>query len=746
MFRKFEGDGRSQRRQRKNHQQKNGKEDFSSQHSSTPSSKRQKLSGGSGNAPKRNARKPPSEEALMLSDQLKKLSREKKLEEALAVFWDSSNNKIRDGHHACIMVDMAARCGNIAEGEKLLEKVTKGGTHISVETKTALLKGICHSGDIGKAHELFSSMCLSKAKSNYPNVRTLNTLLRGCLWSAATTSKKDTVVGGVVTADFAWEKFKGLIAVDVANTTTNAAFDVSSFEYYITLLCQALRVDDAASVISEMKSAFGVSEEQKGTVSSDDQSLTEGLAMAYCALARAYTILNKKVEAIDACTTSLNFAKASKDALKSGGSFSRKRGWKEIEKKEDDRRAESNVIYRNHRLSEIETEAKTLKSIWQDVDIAGADGKALSRGLARRLITRLIFLSGGGTTDMQGKADESSGEKDGPKKDLSKDVQRDLLNALYFSYGLAATAAALGISMDEKLQILKKKDCNRLLGTVGLQGGILKSDGSLDLHRIFSAGVGSSKPQKKRKNKSRRVEIELGAGFGDWIVRKAIQDPSTDFLAVELRADRVAQIFSRTAVLSSVKPVDNLCVVGADSGNLLSNHISDESIDTIYVNHPEPPTQTFGAQNANLISIMEGGQEPAHMLSSNVIIAGAKALKRKPKSRFIIVTDNYWYGRLICATIEKVVRQNPGLLCALDLTNLDNNQSFTKVETGDEGSPTSVLMFEGKPNESIGYPSGSSEEGESYFDRLWRAGAGRHAETHARYIVVMSPCNCGKGP
>eukprot|EP00536_Pseudo-nitzschia_multiseries_P008820 jgi/Psemu1/257595/estExt_Genewise1Plus.C_2310067 len=687
----------------------------------------------------RKVRKPPSEEALRLSDQLKKLSREKKLDEALTVFWDSSNNKIRDGHHACIMVDMAARCGNIAEGEKLLEKVTKEGTHISVETKTALLKGICHSGDIGKAHELFLSMCLSKAKTNYPNVRTLNTLLRGCLWSAATTCKEDTVIGGIVTAETAWEKFKKLSIDDEANATTNLTFDVSSFEYYITLLCQALRVNDASAVISEMKAAFGVSEENDGILSSDDQSLTEGLAMAYCALARAYTILNKKEEAIDACKTSLNFAKASKDALKSGGSFSRKRGWKEIEKREDDRRAESNVIYRNHRLSEIETEAKTLVNIWQDVDISGVDGKILSRGLARRLITRLIFLSGGGTTDMHNNTGEGTQQKDGAK------VQRDLLNSLYFSYGLAATAVSLRISVDEKLGILKKKDCNRLLGGVGLQGGILKSDGSLDLHRIFSAGVGSSKPQKKRKKKSRRVEIELGAGFGDWIVRKAIQDPSTDFLAVELRADRVAQIFARTAVLSSVKPVDNLCVVGAESGNLLSNHISEESIDTIYVNHPEPPTQTFGAENANLVAIMQGGQEPAHMLSSNVIISGANTLKRKPKSRFIIVTDNYWYGRLICATIEKVVRQNPGLLCAVDLASLDKNQSFTKVEADDDGHPTSVLMFEGKPNETIGYPSGSSEEGESYFDRLWRAGAGRHAEKHARYIVVMSRCDGKNG-
>jgi len=272
-----------------------------------------------------------------------------------------------------------------------------------------------------------------------------------------------------------------------------------------------------------------------------------------------------------------------------------------------------------------------------------------------------------------------------------------------------------------------------------LQGGILTSDGSLDLHRIFSAGIGGSKPQKKRKSKARRIEVELGAGFGDWIVRKAIQDPSTDFLAVELRADRVSQIFARTAVLSSVKPINNLCVVGADSGNLLCNHLSDEAVDTIYINHPEPPTQTFGAENMSLISIMEGGQEPAHMLHSKVIIAAAKTLKRRSTSRISIVTDNYWYGRLICATIEKVMRQNPGLFRAVDLSKLDNSQSFTTVETNVEGSASSVLMFEGKPNETIGYPSGSTDGGESYFDRLWRAGAGRHAETHARYIVVMSP-------
>ena len=148
-------------------------------------------------------------------------------------------------------------------------------------------------------------------KSDHPNVRTLNTLLRGCLWCAAaatTTSEDNTIVGGVVTGERAWAAYKKL----------GLAFDVSSYEYSITLLSQALRVEDASLRISEMGIFFGLSQEQKLIASCDDQSLTESLAMGYCALARAYTILNDEKNAIDTCKTSLAFASTSKDTLKKG--------------------------------------------------------------------------------------------------------------------------------------------------------------------------------------------------------------------------------------------------------------------------------------------------------------------------------------------------------------------------------------------------------------------------------------------
>lgn len=50
------------------------------------------------------------------------------------------------------------------EGERLLEEMKREGKYISVETKTALMKGYSHSGDIAKVDALFHSMCASKCE------------------------------------------------------------------------------------------------------------------------------------------------------------------------------------------------------------------------------------------------------------------------------------------------------------------------------------------------------------------------------------------------------------------------------------------------------------------------------------------------------------------------------------------------------------------------------------------------------
>lgn len=62
---------------------------------------------------KRSRRQGPSEEALALSTKLKEYSSQKRLSEALELFWHPSNDSIRDGHHACIVIDCSARCGSV---------------------------------------------------------------------------------------------------------------------------------------------------------------------------------------------------------------------------------------------------------------------------------------------------------------------------------------------------------------------------------------------------------------------------------------------------------------------------------------------------------------------------------------------------------------------------------------------------------------------------------------------------------
>jgi pentatricopeptide repeat protein len=43
--------------------------------------------------------------------------------------------------------------------------MNESGLHVNVETKTALLKGYAHSGQIAKGEALFESMCSAQCKS-----------------------------------------------------------------------------------------------------------------------------------------------------------------------------------------------------------------------------------------------------------------------------------------------------------------------------------------------------------------------------------------------------------------------------------------------------------------------------------------------------------------------------------------------------------------------------------------------------
>eukprot|EP00984_Skeletonema_dohrnii_P027184 scaffold16664_cov91-Skeletonema_dohrnii-CCMP3373.AAC.1 len=161
---------------------------------------------------------------LDLSQQLRALSSQKRLTECLQLYSSPSHDELRDAHHGSIVVDCCARCGDVIEAEGVVIGMLEGaarqqqesnayfwndsssGNHykrVPIQAWTALLKAYVHSGEISKADSLFEYLMTSSSASsggsgkkrkqnddkhnnrNSPNVRTFNTLLRGCMWTAA---------------------------------------------------------------------------------------------------------------------------------------------------------------------------------------------------------------------------------------------------------------------------------------------------------------------------------------------------------------------------------------------------------------------------------------------------------------------------------------------------------------------------------------------------------------------------------
>lgn len=128
-----------------------------------------------------------------------------------------------------------------------------------------------------------------KGKRDLPNVRTLNTLLRGCLWTAATENEDGVVAGGVVSSEAAWKMFQ---TTSRQRLREAGKVDLSSYEYTVMLLCQGLRSEEATARVEELKQAYGVSDKVKNV----EKGVMESLAVCYQSLSRMYLLLNEHEE------------------------------------------------------------------------------------------------------------------------------------------------------------------------------------------------------------------------------------------------------------------------------------------------------------------------------------------------------------------------------------------------------------------------------------------------------------------
>ena len=534
-------------------------------------------------------RSAPSEAALALSATLKDLSSRKRLKEALALYHDPTNDGIRDGHHGSILVDCCSRCGDVASGERIVAEMEASGVHVSVQAKTALLKGYAHSGQRRKGAELYRDMCASAGRDrrDQPNVRTLNTLLRGCLWTAASLSylaaddgsegdPARVVAGGVATSEEAWKLSRNIPAI---------VFDASSFEYSIALLCQALRCDEAKQRLSEMKQALNTS---------TDGSTLESIAASCFARCKNDEALENAKACIRAINESTATGSNAADIGTSSSAVGGKRSWKQSASGgvggEDSRRSTSNFLFRSHRSTEMKNEAEGIRAICTNTDTS-IDATSL---LPKLIASRLLYFSGGGTTDLTA----TKGHKAIRSEDANAADQ--LMISAWLSFGLASAVGrrSSAATLDSSSSSVLAKADQKALRAAGINPteSILSEDGTIDFRKVFN-------DKSSDASKNRPINIELGAGSGDWIRMQAAAKPEEDYVSVELRSDRVAQTFAKLMLIRAGADggiIDNVCSVGAECGSFLRDRVPNQSVSTIYVNHPEPPTQSYGSSERDI--------------------------------------------------------------------------------------------------------------------------------------------------
>lgn len=80
------------------------------------------------------------------------------------------------------------------------------------------------------------------------------------------------------------------------------------------------------------------------------------------------------------------------------------------------------------------------------------------------------------------------------------------------------------------------------------------------------------------------IKVEYCSGNGEWIAKKAFDDPDSNWVAIEKRFDRTRLIWSKI----KKRQLNNLFVVCGEGHQITSRYFSDNSIKEVFINFPDP--------------------------------------------------------------------------------------------------------------------------------------------------------------
>jgi tRNA (guanine-N7-)-methyltransferase len=89
------------------------------------------------------------------------------------------------------------------------------------------------------------------------------------------------------------------------------------------------------------------------------------------------------------------------------------------------------------------------------------------------------------------------------------------------------------------------------------------------------------------------VYLEYCSGNGDWIINKAKENPTTNWIAVEKQFDRVRKIWSKSRNLD----LKNLLIVCGEAYTFSKYYVKNNSISGGYINFPDPWPKDKHAKN-----------------------------------------------------------------------------------------------------------------------------------------------------
>ena len=123
----------------------------------------------------------PSRRLQWLNKQISSLGQRKELSKAVSCFDQVSSEGLTPSVHTYTsIINAHVRSGEIAAAEEYLARMRGAGLSPNVVTYTTLLKGFTQIGDLEKASGLLEQM-EKDVPPVAPNVRTVNTMLRGCI-------------------------------------------------------------------------------------------------------------------------------------------------------------------------------------------------------------------------------------------------------------------------------------------------------------------------------------------------------------------------------------------------------------------------------------------------------------------------------------------------------------------------------------------------------------------------------------